>query len=126
MDHKSIYTEVLTDPLSQSQRVSDAARTNPELRELMSDARQAETELARLLNAVEVPDRLHEKLLRLPEAELNQDEQGGTRAQPERHGSPSWIQRVERVARKYRMAIILALLMLIAAGFSLFMPGAAP
>lgn len=129
MDQKTFREKILSDPFADDPRVLEAASADEELREMLFTARGVEAGIEELLAAVPVPASLYAKLVTLPDDDADDkdgeaDEDDHTKA-PKR-ASSSFVAKVRVAARQYRLAIVIALIIAIAASLSMFIPGPAP
>ena len=132
MDQKTFREKILSDPFADDPRVLEAASADEELREMLFTARGVEAGIEDLLAAVPVPASLYAKLVTLPDDDADDaddkdgeaDEDDHTKA-PKR-ASSSFVAKVRVAARQYRLAIVIALIIAIAASLSMFIPGPAP
>ena len=116
MDRNTLRTDIVLDPHTQNREVLDAAADEAELRALLEIAREVDDGLHEALDAIPVPQRLRERLMALPDIDDGADL--ATTREPEPHAP-----QLRAVFQRFRVAIALAVIILIATGFSLFLPG---
>ena len=126
MDQKTFREKILSDPFADDLRVLEAASADEELQEMLLTARSVEAGIEDLLAAVPVPASLYAKLVTLPE-----DNKDGKADEDDHPKSPTresscFVVKVRVTARQYRLAIVIALVIAIAASLSMFIPGPAP
>ena len=124
MDQKTFREKILSDPFADEPQILEAADADEELRELLFTARGVEAGIKDLLAAVPVPASLYGKLVTLPD-----DNEDGKADENNDFKSPisnssSYI--ATAAAQQYRLAILIALIIAIAASLSIFLPAPAP
>ena len=126
MDQKTFREKILSDPFADEPQILEAADADKELRELLFTARGVEAGIKDLLAAVPVPASLYGKLVTLPD-----DSEDGMADENNDFKSPignssSYIATARAAAQQYRLAILIALIIAIAASLSIFLPAPAP
>jgi hypothetical protein len=116
MDRNALRTDIVLDPHTQNREVLEAAADDAELRALLEIAREVDDGLHEALDVIPVPQRLRERLMALPDIDDGADV--ATTREPEPHAP-----QLRAVFQRFRVAIALAVIILIASGFSLFLPG---
>ncbi|MDO7657641.1 MAG: hypothetical protein MUR21_05440 [OM182 bacterium] len=109
----------MSDPLAEDAQVLAAATTDKDLREMLDPVRRVESGIEDLLTSVPIPPLLYEKLLTLPEG----DEDDGHQAALTSFNLSELVARAGDAAWRFRLAILFTLIIAIAAGLSIFMPG---
>ena len=120
MDQSAFRKAILSDPFAEDAQVLAAANTDKDLREMLDTVRSVESGIEGLLTSAPIPPLLYERLLTLPEGD---EDDGG---EPEALTSinvSTLVTRAGDAAWRFRLAIIFTLIMAIAAGLSVFMPG---
>ena len=120
MDQTAFRKAILSDPFAEDAQVLAAANTDKDLREMLDTVRSVESGIEDLLTSAPIPPLLYERLLTLPEGD---EDDGG---EPEALTSinvSTLVTRAGDAAWRFRPAIIFTLIMAIAAGLSVFMPG---
>ena len=146
MDQTAFRKAILSDPLAEDAQVLAAATTDKDLREMLNTVRSVESGIKDLLTSVPIPPLLYEKLLTLPEGD--EDDGGDSAGKSDKRGKGGKVGKdgkdgkddghqaaftsfnlSELVARagdaawRFRLAILFTLIIAIAAGLSIFMPG---
>ena len=149
MDQTAFRKAILSDPLAEDAQVLAAATTDKDLREMLDTVRSVESGIKDLLTSVPIPPLLYEKLLTLPEGD--EDDGGDSAGKSDKRGKagkdgkgskvgkdgkddghqaaftsfnlPELVARAGDAAWRFRLAILFTLLIAIAAGLSIFMPG---
>ncbi|MDO7565278.1 MAG: DUF3379 domain-containing protein [OM182 bacterium] len=119
MDQTAFRKAILSDPLAEDAQVLAAATTDKDLREMLDTVRSVESGIKDLLTSVPIPPLLYEKLLTLPEG----DEDDGHQAALTSFNLSELVARAGDAAWRFRLAILFTLIIAIAAGLSIFMPG---
>ena len=120
MDQTAFRKAILSEPFAEDAQVLAAANTDKDLREMLDTVRSVESGIEGLLTSAPIPPLLYERLLTLPEGD---EDDGG---EPEALTSinvSTLVTRAGDAAWRFRLAIIFTLIMAIAAGLSVFMPG---
>jgi len=120
MDQTAFRKAILSDPFAEDAEVLAAANTDKDLREMLDTVRSVESGIEDLLTSVPIPPLLYEKLLTLPESD--EDDDGEPEALTPLNVS-TLLARAGDAAWRFRLAIIFTLIIAIAAGLSVFMPG---
>ena len=120
MDQTAFRKAILSDPFAEDAQVLAAANSNKDLREMLDTVRSVESGIEGLLTSVPIPPLLYERLLTLPEGD--EDDSGEPRALTSINVS-TLLARAGDAAWRFRLAIIFTLIIAIAAGLSVFMPG---
>ena len=126
MDQKTFREKILSDPFADDPRVLEAADADEELRELLFTARGVEAGIADLLAAVPVPASLYGKLVTLPDDNEDGEVDENNDIKSPMSNSSSYIATTRAAAQQYRLAILIALIIAIAASLSIFLPAPAP
>ena len=122
MDQTAFRKAILSDPFAEDAQILAAANTDKDLREMLDTVRSVESGIEGLLTSVQIPPLLHEKLLTLPEGD--EDDGGNSEALTSINVS-TLLARDGDAAWRFRLAILFTLIIAIAAGLSIFMPGPA-
>ena len=120
MDQTAFRKAILSDPFAEDAQVLAAANSDKDLREMLDTVRSVESGIKDLLASAPIPPLLYERLLTLPEGDL--DDGGKPQALTSINVS-TLLARAGDAARRFRLAIIFTLIIAIAAGLSVFMPG---
>ena len=120
MDQTAFRKAILSDPFAEDAQVLAAANSNKDLREMLDTVRSVESGIEGLLTSAPIPPLLYERLLTLPEGD--EDDSGEPRALTSINVS-TLLARAGDAAWRFRLAIIFTLIIAIAAGLSVFMPG---
>ena len=137
MDQTAFRKAILSDPLAEDAQVLAAATTDKDLREMLDTVRSVESGIKDLLTSVPIPSLLYEKLLTLPEGDeddggdsAGKSGKGGKGGKDDGHQAPltsfnlsELVARAGDAAWRFRLAILFTLIIAIAAGLSIFMPG---
>lgn len=126
MDQKTFREKILSDPFADDQRVLEAASADEALQEMLFTARGVESGIEDLLAAVPVPASLYAKLVTLPDDNKDGKADEDDHLKSPTRESSSFVVKVRATARQYRLAIVIALIIAIAASLSMFIPGPAP
>ena len=118
MDQTAFRKAILSDPFAEDAQVLAAANSDQDLREMLDTVRSVESGIEDLLTSAPIPPLLYERLLTLPEG----DEDGEPAALTSINVS-TLVTRAGDAAWRFRLAIIFTLIIAIAAGLSVFMPG---
>lgn len=143
MDQTAFRKAILSDPLAEDAQVLAAATTDKDLREMLDTVRSVESEIEKLLTSVPIPPLLYEKLLTLPEGD--EDDGGDSAGKSDKRGKggkdikdgkddghqakltsfnlSELVARAGDAAWRFRLAILFTLIIAIAAGLLIFMPG---
>ena len=140
MDQTAFRKAILSDPLAEDAQVLAAATTDKDLREMLDTVRSVESGIKDLLTSVQIPPLLYEKLLTLPEGD--EDHDGDAAGKSDKGGQDGkdgkedghlaaltsfnlseLVARAGDAAWRFRLAILFTLIIAIAAGLSIFMPG---
>ena len=149
MDQTAFRKAILSDPLAEDAQVLAAATTDKDLREMLDTVRSVESGIEDLLTAVPIPPLLYEKLLTLPVGD--EDDGGDSAGKSDKRGKggtggkdgkdrkdgkddghqaaltsfnlSELVARAGDAAWRFRLAILFTLIIAIAAGLSIFMPG---
>ena len=124
MDQRMLQEKVLSDPsaiAALEQELLSAEESESQLGEFLSYVEETEAGMKAVLMSVPVPSHLKRKLLALPEVDETQSAEPNPN---DRHGLPFSTKQVVILAKRFRVALIMALVFATAAVFSLFMPGA--
>lgn len=149
MDQTAFRKAILSDPLAEDAQVLAAATTDKDLREMLDTVRSVESGIKDLLTSVPIPPLLYEKLLTLPEGD--EDDGGDAAGKSDKRGKAGkdgkgskvgkdgkddghqaaftsfnlseLVARAGDAAWRFRLAILFTLIIAIAAGLSIFMPG---
>ena len=149
MDQSAFRKAILSDPLAEDAQVLAAATTDKDLREMLDTVRSVESGIKDLLTSVPIPPLLYEKLLTLPEGD--EDDGGDAAGKSDKRGKggkggkvgkdgkdgkddghqavftsfnlSELVARAGDAAWRFRLAILFTLIIAIAAGLSIFMPG---
>lgn len=119
MDQTAFRKAILSDPLAEDAQVLAAATTDKDLREMLDTVRSVESGIEDLLTSAPIPPLLYERLLTLPEG----DEDDGHQAALTSFNLSELVARAGDAAWRFRLAILFTLIIAIAAGLSIFMPG---
>ena len=120
MDQTAFRKAILSDPFAEDAQVLAAANSNKDLREMLDTVRSVESGIEGLLTSAPIPPLLYKRLLTLPEGD--EDDSGEPRALTSINVS-TLLARAGDAAWRFRLAIIFTLIIAIAAGLSVFMPG---
>ena len=120
MDQTAFRKAILSDPFAEDAQVLAAANSNKDLREMLDTVRSVESGIEDLLTSAPIPPLLYERLLTLPEGD---EDDGGEPKALTSINVPTLVTRAGDAAWRFRLAIIFTLIMAIAAGLSVFMPG---
>ena len=120
MDQTAFRKAILSDPFAEDAQVLAAANTDKELREMLDTVRSVESGIEDLLKSAPIPPLLYEKLLTLPEGD---EDNGGNPEALNPINVSTLLARAGDAAWRFRLAILFALIIAIAAGLSIFMPG---
>lgn len=140
MDQTAFRKAILSDPLAEDAQVLAAATTDKDLREMLDTVRSVESGIEDLLTSVPIPPLLYEKLLTLPEGD--EDDGGDSAGKSDKRGKggkdgkddghqaaltsfnlSELVARAGDAAWRFRLEILFTLIIAIAAGLSIFMPG---
>lgn len=120
MDQTAFRKAILSDPFAEDAQVLAAANSDQDLREMLDTVRSVESGIEDLLTSTPIPPLLYERLLTLPEGDEDDD---GEPAALTSINVSTLVTRAGDAAWRFRLAIIFTLIIAIAAGLSVFMPG---
>ena len=152
MDQTAFRKAILSDPLAEDAQVLAAATTDKDLREMLDTVRSVESGIEDLLTSVPIPPLLYEKLLTLPEGDeddggdaagksdkrgkAGKDGKGSKVGKDGKDGKDDGhlaaltsfnlselVAKAGDAAWRFRLAILFTLIIAIAVGLSIFMPG---
>ena len=120
MDQTAFRKAILSETFAEDAQVLASANSDKDLREMLDTVRSVDSGIEDLLTSAPIPPLLYARLLTLPEGDEDDD---GEPAALTSINVSTLVTRAGDAAWRFRLAIIFTLIMAIAAGLSVFMPG---